>query len=395
MATTSTTQPTLPPTIQLVEPTKPLPIESPGRLVVVDGDGEVVIVFPDGSSRTPVTSDGASVLHRQPTWAPGGKRLVFAELSDDGIWLTTTDDQGSLRRFVTEQPAFYFFWDRTGSRIGFLRNSASDGVIAFEVLEDADGASSQVEGLGSPFYFAWGPSGDDVAVHVGNGLIAVTDLGGGATEPLSVDNGPFAVPQWTSLGIAHVSEVNDGFELRLIEPGGESIAVARMPAIAQFGFSKNSRRVAVNVGEVEGALSVFQSSVPTLSAGTLSVLNLETQEVTELTREPVFGFFWSPDGLRLLALEVVEGEGARWRVWDVSTGGSQRYASFVPGPTFVGRLLPFFEQYALSWQLWAPDGSAFAYPATDGGNTAIWVQPVAGGPPTMVSSGSWVAWSDS
>ena len=376
------------------EPSAPLPIESLGRLAIIDGDGNVVIVSPDGETSIEVTGEGGTVFYQQPTWAPGGERLVFTEVSRDGIWVTTADDQGDVRRFVTEQPAFYFFWDQTGDRVAFLRNSPSDGAIAFEVVDDVDGAAPKVAGMGSPFYFAWGPGADDVSVHVANGLAGVMRLGEGVIEQLDVVNGPYAVPQWTGRGIAHVSEVSGGFELRVLEPGGAPAVIASMPASPQFLFSQDDRRVAIRVGEVEGALSVFQSVAPTMPAGALSVLDIETAEITNVTTEQVLAFFWSPDGQQLLALEIDENDGFRWLVWSASTGESREYAPFLPGRDFVSRLVPFFEQYALSWQLWAPDGSAFAYPALAGEETAIWVQPVAGGPPTKVSTGTWVAWSD-
>ncbi len=44
--------------------------------------------------------------------------------------------------------------------------------------------------------------------------------------------------------------------------------------------------------------------------------------------------------------------------------------------------------------MWAPDGSAFAYPADRPPNpTQIWIQPVDGSPAFALGAGSFVAWA--
>ena len=54
---------------------------------------------------------------------------------------------------------------------------------------------------------------------------------------------------------------------------------------------------------------------------------------------------------------------------------------------------PFFPQYAQSLSFWAPDSSAFAFAGQVEGQGGIWVQDLAEDSPTMVSDGTWVAWS--
>ena len=121
------------------------------------------------------------------------------------------------------------------------------------------------------------------------------------------------------------------------------------------------------------------------------VLDLADGTQHEVTAEPAAGFWWSPDGSRLLVLGI-EDEGLRWRVWDGTS--LQDFASFVPSGTFLRDFLPFFDQYARSMTLWAPDGNAFAYPAIDDGGTArIWVQRLDGSEPRPVADGVWAAWS--
>ncbi len=116
--------------------------------------------------------------------------------------------------------------------------------------------------------------------------------------------------------------------------------------------------------------------------------------MTPVAEGEIVAFFWSPDGSKILYFDLdLDGAGPSWKIWDARTGEVSVYPSLVLGQQFVRQILPFFEQYALSMQLWAPDSSAFAYPAQTGGGTGIFVQSLEGGAPQLVSDGIWVSWS--
>ena len=67
---------------------------------------------------------------------------------------------------------------------------------------------------------------------------------------------------------------------------------------------------------------------------------------------------------------------------------------FSPTGLFGRDYLAYFDQFALSISLWAPDGSAFAYAGGSSLEDAgIWVQKVEGGDPIRVSPGEVVLWS--
>ena len=106
-------------------------------------------------------------------------------------------------------------------------------------------------------------------------------------------------------------------------------------------------------------------------------------------------FFWSPSGDNLAYLQVDESEAEprlRWHVWDGTQ--STAYAAIVPSRTFLQAHIAFFDQYARSMTIWAPDGLAFAYSAVDAtyGNS-IWVQWLDQELPQRISRGVFVAWS--
>lgn len=85
---------------------------------------------------------------------------------------------------------------------------------------------------------------------------------------------------------------------------------------------------------------------------------------------------------------------ARWRVWE--RGEHITFEEFTPSLTSLGSYFPFWDQYARSLTLWAPDGGAFVYSAldTETGIASVYVQPVEGGAePLLIGEGEWASWS--
>ena len=101
-------------------------------------------------------------------------------------------------------------------------------------------------------------------------------------------------------------------------------------------------------------------------------------------------FWWSPDGETIAALRLqpadVEastgGNEARLLFVDAQTGDIGSQTAVVPGRLFITQLLTYFDQYALSHQLWSPDSATFLMPiTTSDGATRIAVLPRDGSDP--------------
>ncbi|MGH8913319.1 MAG: hypothetical protein ACRDZM_02245, partial [Acidimicrobiia bacterium] len=92
-------------------------------------------------------------------------------------------------------------------------------------------------------------------------------------------------------------------------------------------------------------------------------------------------------------LGFVDGvERLQWHTWDGERSTS--YRAFSPTGIFGRDYLAFFDQFALSISLWAPDSSAFAYAGGSSLEDAgIWVQRIGGGDPVRVSPGVMALWS--
>jgi TolB protein len=78
---------------------------------------------------------------------------------------------------------------------------------------------------------------------------------------------------------------------------------------------------------------------------------------------------------------------------DVASGRIQSQAIVEPGQLFIDQFLTYFDQYALSHQLWAPDSSALLLPVTEpDGTTHVSVISRNGDPPLSLN-GAIAFWS--
>jgi len=120
--------------------------------------------------------------------------------------------------------------------------------------------------------------------------------------------------------------------------------------------------------------------------GPLRLLDAATGKARTLLDGNVVGFWWSPDGKTIAALRVQPVAGAaaspatsaapdpsaaapeteiRLLFVDVASGRIRSQPVVQPGQLFIDQFLLYFDQYALSHHLWAPDGSSFLMPIVD------------------------------
>jgi dipeptidyl aminopeptidase/acylaminoacyl peptidase len=365
-----------------------------GRLAVLDALGNLVTIDPDGTDEVLLAEavEGQIVV-QQPTWSPDGSRVAWVrlEVSDTGVSSVLVTTQGDGTR-PTEAPTsgapFYLFWDPTSSRIAYLGSSASSQ-IELGIVEVADGGRAATPlDAGQPFYLSWAPSGEELLVHVGTDRLERLELDG-TLATVDARPGAFSAPVWTSDGRSLVYASEARGRQRLVtqdveeERGRELV---RFEGAITFVVSPDGTHVAFQV--VAGQDDVSP----------LSVLDRDTGAVEPVATGFVPAFFWNPDGDRLLFLLPDPDPDRiwfRWGLWDgESTFGTSR---FYPSLVFGRDYLSFFEQYAQSMSLWAPDGSAFAYAGyNESGEEGIWVQPAQlEREPVLVTDGAFVAWSPS
>ncbi len=364
------------------------PPSGQGRLVVLDDQGNIVTLNPDGSDRIQITDDaGPTVRYFQPVWSPVSSTIAWGEARSSGSAVGIADGEGTNLQ-IAELPAFpfYLYWAPGGDRIGVLHNGGP-GVLDFEVV-DVDDLSARVLDSGSPYYFSWSPDGKEIVVHVGGDRLSVVDDSGDIT-PLNETRPNYLAPRWTSEGILYLSP--DGVSLQA--PGGEPRVLITADGFVSFVANPTGSRVAVQVLAGEpSSLTVGLDPVPEARRNVVSVVDVATGEVDVVSDGASLGFFWSPNGEKLMMLLLSSTEGdVDVAVWE---SGDTRVLTRLRLPASLIRdVLQFNDQYAQSWQMWAPNSSAFAIPGEREEESGVWVVSLDGSEPVLVSDGEWAAWS--
>jgi hypothetical protein len=362
----------------------------PGRLVIVDDAGNVVLIAPDGSNPVPVTDDaGDTAGYRQPSFSPVSDTVVWSEINADGSGLGWSDTTGERASVPMAAPPFFIFWSPDGNGIGVLHNSPT-GTIDFELV-DVAAATSEVVAQGSPFYFSWSPDSSQVAAHVQGDLLGTIDLAGEGSD-LGATAAGYQAPHWIPSGILHLAD--EGLELR--QPDGEGRIVATVPGPVSFVANPQGTHVAIQSfieeDEPPPGVDVAISETPSVPGNEVVVIDMESGQMSQVVGSPSIGLFWSPDGESLLVLDPSVGAPEiavlLWRGGEVT-----ELSRIAPHPSLITDVLRFFDQYGQSLQVWSPDSTAFALPGAIDEEPGIWIHLVAGGDPVNVADGSWVAWS--
>jgi TolB protein len=272
------------------------------------------------------------------------------------------------------------------------------------VPENAIGGSRIVSTGSTSFFWDWMPDSERVLIHTGftgdpNAVtrLAIVPVRGDMDEievrgpgffqapSVSYDGRYYAFASVDPLGIrwlaVHLTE--DGFTKWLQPHQG----------VAALGWSPTASHLAY--------ISPPDSSRPTFY-GSLKLYDLAQDELSKLVDRTVLGFFWAPDGqsIAYITLENYEpGEGRNvieLGLWVVNTEDGQEHQLLIFHPTdvFIDELLPFFDNYAQSHSIWAPDSHAVVIPTMDDdGRDQIMVVPIDGSEPLTITEGVVASWS--
>ena len=372
-------------------------IHYPGRLLVLGSEGRITTMRSDGTDQVTLAEPDPVVEERtQPTWSPDGAQVAWTERRADQETFLVVADRDGRRLIEARSPllAVYIAWSPNGEHIG-LTGGVGDGSLQLAVA-GSDGEIAVID-QGSPLYFDWAPNGSEVLARIS-----------GRFEYLAIDgSGRTTVPATGDFRLgAHIGE---SVVLGNARDVGEALAVADRSGGIQRELVRYSTPMAFVVDGIGGRLAVMsrgspesqelagveETDLPIVEANQLVVVDAGDGEVREVSRAQNIAWFWSPDGRLLLysTLEFLDGvERLQWHTWDGETATS--YRAFSPTGIFGRDYLAFFDQFARSITLWAPDGSAFAYAGgTSLEDAGIWVQAVDGGDPVRVSPGVMAMWS--
>jgi TolB protein len=343
-----------------------------------------------GGRSVPVPAKGTGAFGF-PTWAPDGTKIAAARTMDDGVALVVIDAKGVAAgrkvqpKVVFEKAGvepFYLFWSPDSKMISFL---ASAGDVLTLRIATADG-SAPIDGSGpgsvvrsgNPFYYDW-LADDRLFAHIGIG--ADSFLG-----ELGLDGKP-----------SHKIDGPADFRSAVVSHDRRSIAFARTTT----GIA-NEIVVASRDGSHEERLSVLGPTAIAFDPSGDELATIGAEDISTLTTFPlgplrlmnrsgvqrklldgaVVAFWWSPDGKTIAAIRVIPA-GAQPSAMpfgpsptptpaevhlvfiDVATGQVRSDPIIHPATDFVNAIIEYFDQYALSHRMWAPDGESLLMPEFD------------------------------
>ena len=359
-------------------------------LVVSTTDGGVVVYRPDGTETNRFDSPSDSFF-RQPTWLDE-TTVVFSEVGDHA--LTSRDVvSGEVRwRSPMESSPFFFAPAPFGSDsvTTSLRNNPLGGLLA--ELIDGEGVAIAL-GDESPFYTAWAPDGERLAINLpGDRLDVWTD---GASETILASSNGYQAPVWLDRGLVVIRDVDSQRYLSVWQDGVfDDIALvegsaAFVGAGDRIAIKTTGPRTEVDPDGVRAAMRVQKT--PSIPTDTLVVVDLETGRIRQVTEEPTAVFQLDPEGERLLYAEASAAVGLEWSIWgDESV---IEVAGYRPNVQWIGELVPFFDQYAQSVQFWSDSGNHVAFPASIGNAPVVIVYDIATGSETIIEDATWSSWA--
>lgn len=347
------------------------------RLLIIDGDGNVVTVGADGEDRQVVATRSESEGFVQPVWSPDGSTVAWGQFRGGDFAVGTSDPEGDeVAAVATSALPFYLSWSPDSSRIGVL-HQGSPGEIDF-VIVDVTSGDSVLADSGTSYYFSWEADAESVVAHIGmDGFdrVGIT----GESETLGATDADYLAPFVTEAGLFHVHDGN------LVLDADPLVGV---PGTALFVANPEGTRVAV----VSPGAGITVANNQSLTLGRMVVVDLESGELDPVTTTPIAGFYWSPAGDRLLVLTADRSGLITPLVWEAGAGVAE-YPQYRPAEAYVSDVLPFFPQYAQSVSFWNRQGTAFAFAGSMKDTDGIWVQHLGADQPNHVSEGSWVTWS--
>jgi TolB protein len=401
------------------------PVEHPlNRIVFVNDERQIETIAPNGSQRRLLTDEDH--FYEFPAWSPDGSRIAAlgSDRSGGGIFLLHDDEEpGDPQElfFNHNRRPFYLYWSPDSKQISFLADNPVHG-IGLNVMEAQAGEESRTIASGSPFYWNWTADSRQMLIHSGtqedDSRLVLIDDAGQDQAPQIPAPGYFQAPGISPSGRfwAYSQLKEGGISWITIDDqvNGEQRAERHAGAIA-LNWSPVMDKLAFISGENSGRFNFW---------GPLRLFDTATGETRLLSSNLVLAFFWSPDGKQILTISVPNNNGLNGgvevreiksrhmarnsqaappsqtmphqfmlSVIDVDTGTGLELSEVTLPTIFLSQFLVFFDQYALSHNLWSPDGEQIVLPIVAGGENQIVVISTKSGRMHQIGSGHMAFWS--
>lgn len=398
------------------------------RIAYVNLDGQVMTMAPDGSDPRMLSRDR---FFQFPAWSPDGRHIAAIGSSRSSAGIFVFEDEDALSTLPPPVydsrggPPIYLYWAPDSRHLTFLAGLPPQQTMGLRLVSIDGEHTGHLITTGRPCFWQWAPEGDRILLHQG--------FAGDNEGRLGFVN-PFK--PGTSIATENLDQPGL-FQSPGIAPSGEHWAYARVNLAGETEIVIDGRRLDEGVavthfGIVALAWSPARDQLAYISPpgparasyGPLRLLELDGS-TRQISDELALAFFWSPDGNKIAYVTVATAlatvqralglnpkpdpgglraapEAATDRnlwlnLWvaDLATGRNQLLKTFRPLDVYIGRYLPFFDQYAHSHQVWSPDSDAILLNEIRNDIARITVVPIdarAGGP-LELANGMMPAWS--
>ena len=395
------------------------------RIAFIDNNGDLLLINPDATGEERVTGDVRAGLLAQalergdsyswPTWSNDGSKVAFSRVSGSGpgagmsVQVFDVESGRMIPAYTNEILApvadgtpHYLYWSPDDRYLSLLAPTPEGLSLLVKDLH-ADEEAGAVA-VGGPLYYHWSADSSTLAVHSGDRVTLEGPAPNAQDNRVAVDAFNFRAPAFSP----------DGSRLAFggIVGGVEGIFVASIGSESSQPPSLLMETQGLNAfawspdGSVLAVADQTQPRTPVFNR--LSLLTPDGAERLTLADEQLIAFFWSPQGDSIawigldalsrsmdLAISAVDGTEA--------TGEPRHLFRFSPTGEFF-TLLSFFDQYAYSHSVWAPDGSALVVAGSDGPEGArrngsgphgghVYVVDVSTGEARRIASGKVAVWS--
>ena len=400
--------PTLGPTQETptTSPATPTPTSTTNavadRIAYVGYNFDIYTITPEGTDERRLTlQDG---LYTWPIFSPNGDSVALSSFSADppgsskALYSVDISDNELTRLFKDAPGAgpaigpripHYGAWSPNSNYLAFL--AMGEQGLSLYIVPGSGEEEERLVTSGSPLYLTWSGDSQSLLIHNGEDLLRMDMDAPGRLLNLEAASSMYRSPAWSPVSdsIAFLESQGSVETLYVARAdGSKRKPVTRVQGTASFLWAPDGNRLAV--GQSLDTEDPFLQDV--------RVIDVETAEQRLLVERPVMSFFWSPDGSKIAYVTLSDDAAAlQWRVVDSLTGEDSKVVDFQPSPDQL-TLLAFFDQYALSHQVWSPDSRHLVFSGTLTGDadeaSQIFVVGVeAGALPRALARGFLATWS--
>ena len=395
------------------------------RIAFIDNNGDLLLINPDATGEERLTGDVRAGLLAQaldrgdsyswPTWSNDGTKLAVSRVSVRGagaglsVQVYDLESGRMTAAYTNEIPApvadgtpHYLYWSPDDRYLSLLAPTP-EGLSLFVKDLRADEEAGSVS-VGAPLYYHWAADSSRLAVHSGDRVTLEEPTPSAQETRIAVDSfnfrAPALSPDGSQLAFGGIVGGVEGVFLADTDSGSSRAPtlLVETQALNAFTWSPDGSIIAV-AEQTRPGTPVFNR---------LTLLTPDGAQRSTLVDEQLVAFFWSPRGDSIAWIGIDPGNRsmdlAVSPVDGVQASGEPRHLfQFSPtGELFT--LFSFFDQYAYSHSIWAPDGSALVVAGTDGPEPArrngsgphggqVYVVDVGTGEARRIASGKVAVWS--